>query len=250
MFMLLAAGKECTAGVTDADLTALSDPQVTIQNNHFLLPNDYSLIAAYAFGTTISALKIDSPSLRSMYLPFIRPLDRTLLPADEPNVCDFGDFALTLRRGEEVKLLASNAGGADEKNYCLLWLGDGRRTIQTGPIYTMRATSTITTVADTWTQGNLTFDQTLPAGRYSIVGMEVAGTALLAGRLILPGYFHRPGVVASQTLGQNSGKLFRAGGLGEYGDFANTAMPSVEVLKGSAASTAVTVHLDLIYKGR
>lgn len=249
MFLTLCNVSTCTAGASDVDLAAQVDPQVTVQNSHYLLSEDMKLLAAYVMGGNVTRAKLDSPKLRAMYLPFIVPVDRVTTPADEANVLDFSDAELVLRAGEELRFLASNDAGADEKNYVISFFGPRRAPIQNGPVYTMRCTATITTVTDTWTLGSLTFDQTLPSGRYSVVGLHVHGTGLIAARLVFPLSNKRPGCVCAQTAGQSTKALFRRGKMGEFGQFSNTALPSIEVLKGSAASTAVVAYLDLIYLG-
>jgi hypothetical protein len=249
MFITLCNVATCVAGASDTDLTAQVDPQVTVQNSHYLLNEDMKLLAAYVMGGNVTRAKLDSPKLRALYLPFLVPVDRVTTPADEANVLDFTGFELILRAGEEIRFLASNDAGADEKNYVISFFGSGNRNVPTGPIFTMRTTATITTVADTWTLGSLTFDQTLPSGRYSIVGAMVHGTGLIAARFVLPLTNKRPGVVCAQTAGQTSTSIFRRGRMGEFGQFHNTALPSIEVLKGSAAATSVVAYLDLVRLG-
>lgn len=250
MYSLLANVAAVTAAQVDADITAIQDPQITLSNSHYLLPEDRLLMGVYGMGANITQLKIDSPALRSMYLPYVRPLDRIAAPADEPNIALFTGYELTLRKAEEVKFLTTNDAGAGETHVVLSMVGDGRTQLMSGPIFTMKVTATITTVSGAWTSGSLTLDQSLPAGRYSVVGMDCFGTGLIAARLIFPSQVSRPGVVCCQNAGQNTGQIFRRGNMGEFGQFQNTSIPSIEVLKLSAASTAVTAYLDLIYLGR
>jgi hypothetical protein len=249
MLMTLANTVNATAAATAMEVTAVDDPQVTKTNSRHLLPQDLFLYAVYGAGTTIDSLKLDMPSLRSMFNPFIFPLDRLILPADEPNICDFSGFEHRLKAAEEIKYLTANSAGAAEQHYVISFLGDGRRNVTPGPCFTIQATATITTVANTWTSGALTFDQTLPAGRYSVIGMHAFGTGLISARLILPGQHNRPGCIAGQTAGNSGHKMFRMGRMGEYGTFRNTSLPALDVLKGSAAATSCTVLLDLVYLG-
>jgi hypothetical protein len=249
MYRTLASVATVTAGSSRHEIAAISDPQVTVQKSRHVLPQDEFLLAVYGAGTTISSLKLEMPSLRGMFNPFIFPLDRLILPADEPNICDFEGFEHRIKAAEEISWFTANGAGADEAHYVVSFFGDNRRNVTPGPVFTMQATSTITTVANTWTSGSLTFDQSLPAGRYSIVGMHAFGTGLIAARLILPGSSHRPGCVAGQTAGNSGHKMFRMGRMGELGQFRNVSLPSLDVLKTTAASTACTVLLDLVYLG-
>src|SRR5262249_15503135 len=145
--------------------------------------------------------------------------------------------------------ISNNLGAATEQEYCFVWLGDRMRNVPTGQVFTMRTTVTITTVANGWASGQLTFDQTLPSGRYSIVGLDVIGATLIAGRLILPGYAHRPGVIAGVDMGKFAGPIFRYGNMGEYGQFVNTALPQLEVFANAAGSQAIEAYLDLVKLG-
>ncbi len=89
----------------------------------------------------------------------------------------------------------------------------------------------------------------LPAGRYSIVGMDVFGAGIILARLILPGYAHRPGVIAVQNAGQFAGSLFRYGNMGEFGQFVNTALPQLEIFTNAAGAVSPECYLDLIKIG-
>lgn len=251
MFMTLVYTEVVSAGDTDNDITALADPQLTQQNNHHLPNRDTQLLAAYALGTSMTAVRIETPKLREMINPNIAPVDRAAVPPDEPNVLMFKDYELNLRAAEEIVVKASNnLGAATEQATVILWLGDSPGNPSPSPIYTLRCTYSITGVLNGFASGNLTFTQTLPTGRYEVVGMHAFGTALVMARLILPGFSHRPGVVAGANAGLNTSRFFRNGNMGVFGEFTNVALPQLEIFTNAAGASTGDVYLDLIPRGR
>lgn len=239
------------AGDTDNDLTALADPQVTQQNSHHLLNRDSLLLAAYGLGTSMTTVRMETPKLREFINPNICPVDRAAVPPDEPNVCFYSDYELMLRAGEEISVKASNnLGAATEQATVIIWTGDRPASPSPASIYTLRCTYSITGILNGFASGSLTFTQTLPTGRYEVVGMHAFGTALVAARLILPGFSHRPGVVAGATAGLNTSRGFRKGQMGVFGEFTNVALPAVEIFTNAAGASTGDVYLDLIQRGR
>jgi len=251
MHMLIAYSETVAAGDVDNDITAVSDPQLTQQNSHHLPNRDVLLLAAYGLGANMTTVRLETPKLREMLNPNIRPLDRAANPPDEPNVAFFLGYELTLRGGEEVVVKASNnLGAATEQATILLWIGDRPAPAGNAPVYTLRCTYSITGVANGWASGNLTFTQTLPSGMYDVVGMGVFGTNMVAGRLILPGYAHRPGVPGGANAGLNMRPNFRMGNFGLFGTFTNVALPQLEIFTSAAGASSGDCYLDLIYRGR
>ena len=140
-------------------------------------------------------------------------------------------------------LVAETASGA-EQEYGLVWLTDGPAQPVTGEIFTVRSTNASTLTAAAWTNGALTFSQTLPKGRYRVVGMRAQSAGLVAARLVFIGYPWRPGVVGTDSAGDAAPDIFRAGRLGSWGEFDHNTPPSVDFLSVSA-DTSQIVHLDL-----
>lgn len=239
------------AGDTDNDITAVSDPQLTQQNSHHLPNKDTLLLGAYVLETSVTRVRIETPKLRELYNPYIRPLERAAAPPNRANFASFEGYELNLRGGEEIVVKASNnLGAATEQCTVVLWIGDRPSSVGNAPIYTMRTTYSITGVANGFASGNLTFDQTLPSGSYDIVGMSVFGTNMVAGRLILPGYSHRPGVIGGADAGKFMGDHFRMGNMGVFGTFTNVALPQLEIFTSAAGASTGDCYLDLIYRGR
>lgn len=251
MFMTIFYSETVNAGDIDNDITAVADPQLTQQNSHHLPNRDTLLLGAYVLETSAIRTRIETPKLREMYNPYIRPLERAAAVPNRPNYASFLGYELMLRGGEEIVVKASNnLGAATEQCTVILWIGDRPVPPANAPIYTMRTSWSITGVANGFASGNLTFDQTLPSGNYDVVGMAVFGTNLVAGRLILPGYSHRPGVIGGVDAGKFAGDYFRMGNMGVFGSFNNVALPQLEIFTSAAGAATGDCYLDLIYRGR
>lgn len=251
MFNTIFYTEVVNAGDTDNDITAVADPQLTQQNGHHLPNRDTLLLAGYALGTSMTQVRVETPKLREMINPNLAPVERAAVPPDEPNVMFFRDYELALRGGEEIAVKASNnLGAATEQATIILWIGDRPTSPSPASIWTLRCTYSITGVLNGFANGALTFTQTLPTGRYEVVGMHVFGTALVAARLILPGFSHRPGVIAGATAGLNTSKGFRRGEMGVFGEFTNVALPQLEIFTNAAGVSTGDCYLDLIPRGK
>ena len=129
--------------------------------------------------------------------------------------------------------------------WALLWLAEGPVAPVHGDIHAVRATTGHTTAGDIWENVALTFDQTLPVGRYQVVGMRAIGTALLAARLVFIGYGWRPGVPACAVLGDGEVHAFRKGKFGAFGEFEFDQPPTIDLL-GTGVTSTEEIYLDLI----
>jgi len=106
----------------------------------------------------------------------------------------------------------------------------------------MRGAGTTTAAAGVWTQCPITWQDTLPAGIYAVVGLEFVGVTALAARVIFEDQVPRPGCVGSGLLATGSNDIFLGGRLGIWGRFNSNRMPNIEILC-NAADTAQTVFL-------
>jgi len=140
-----------------------------------------------------------------------------------------------------VKVSVSAAGRAS----ALALFCDGPLAPVTGEIFTVRATSSTTLTAYQWTNGALTFAQSLPKGRYAVVGMRALSAGLIAARLVIPGYAWRPGCIGYDAENDTEDDVFRGGRMGVWGEFDHDLPPTVDFLSISA-DTSEVVYLDLI----
>lgn len=243
----LAAWRQSITSTALIAINAVADPHLTIAGADVRVPIFATkLLAAYAGGVDAAQAQLNSPSLRS-FVPFdVAPVDVAALPSSTKALAENWDTPYELIVNEPLNALIANAAGGANIANMLVWLGDQAITPITGEILTVRATSATTLVAGAWTNCALTFSNVLPAGKYAVVGMRAESATALAGRLVLPGFGHRPGCIGNATVGVGAtDKMFRYGNLGRWGEFVNTAPPTVDFL-ATAADVAERVWLDIM----
>lgn len=250
---VLAFAASNTAGGTNIDTAAISDPQMPRQNSHFLPPVDLYLTEIAVFGDAISDARLVSPSLRLPFLPYLYPLNTVANSAGfgtDPNIADYRLNPFRARMLEELELDTSNTKGTASECGAIVFFSTGPLDppVQ-GQIFTLKCTASITCVAYTWTSGTLTLGQTLPQGEYTVVGMFCQSATGLAARLIFPGDpmigQWRPGCVAVAAIGNRGPFAGRKNPRGTWGKFKNTALPQLEMFCASTDSSQV-VFLDLV----
>lgn len=236
---------------TLAQLAAVADQHVTVSGDNITVPDGLAFLAgAYFSGVSITQGRIDSPSLRGLLFPDIEPLARTTggEPGTPPEFHDWFERPIPLVAGEVVRALAAEDGVGATRRYAFLWLSSGPIAPVAGNIFTVRVTNATTLTADAWTNGALTFDQTLPVGRYQLVGARFQGGGLIAFRMVFPGPNTRPGGLGCDADGDLDHPRFRRGMSGVWGDFRDNAPPTVDFFSNAADSSQVG-HLDLIKVG-
>lgn len=220
----------------------IADQHVTVRGDDLTVPELNQIIAAIIAGSALSRAQIQSPSLRPLWLEDIGKETGSESFAGMAGVlCDYKENPIPLVTSEKLNVFTIHT--ADGR--ALIWLADGPISPVSGLIRTLRATVVTHSVADVWTHSILTLGQTLPAGRYQVVGMRAVGTNLLAARLIFVGYSWRPGVPAGLTEATIDYEVFRRGRFGAFGEFEFDQPPSVELL-GTGVSASEQIFLDLI----
>lgn len=235
-----------TAGLTNVDIAAVNDQSLTISNGHYVLTEPARLAGVYSQGTSITRSRVNTPTLRAISLPYLEPVNRAVLPGNLPPFAKLGDYSLPLTPIDEIAFETSNdLASSTEVHTVGAFFQFGMRPIPTGAAYTLRATSTFTATANSWTSGAFVLDQVLPAGRYSIIGVRVIAANAIFGRLIFPAQTYRPGTIASASEGQNDFGIVRMGSMGELGQFDSIAQPQLEIF-ANGSCTSQTVYMDCI----
>lgn len=246
MFHLLAYTANQAVTATPVALTALTDVYATISpNGNYFLPRDLRVGMGYAQGPNITQARINSPTLRQISLPHIQPVATASAPPSNQQFVPLLQNGPSIPAADELSVETTNGGGAAERQFALLWMHDGNLNVPVGDRITVRATATNTGGNLVWSASTFALDQLLPNGRYAVIGMDIVGANLIAGRLVFPESGPKPGVLARQSLGVFPNPIFRNGRLGTFGQFESTAPPSLEIL-GSAAGTTQTLFLDLV----
>lgn len=241
------AFSEGTSSATLDYVAAVADPHIRVSGDDIIVPELNKLVGYYAIGSSMTQARLSSPSLRAVVEPDIEPFDFDMEPVSNPNFHDRFDTPFELARSEAINFEVISVGtGASPIDRCIVWLGDGAKpAVPAGKMITVRATGTTTLTTSTWTNVNLTFSQTLPAGRYAVVGMRAASAGAIAARLVFSGTPWRPGVIGCDTDQDVMPDRFRYGKAGVWGEFEHNEPPTADFLSNSADTTE-TVHLDLI----
>lgn len=245
----LVAWSSATAGI-NASLTALPavpDPHVRVVGNDIYVPVDFKYLwGAAPIGATMTRAQLSAPSLRRTFLVEQAPFDIGALPSSPYKYITRDSDPIQLDGGEAIDAFITNT--ASDRETVLAWLGPGPSKPDLRPSFTMRVTATPTAVAGQWTNGSITFDQTLPAGRYDLVGARFRSTNLIAFRFVFVGGTYRPGAVGYAASNILDNPLWRDGNAGIWGNFAHNAPPTVDFL-ANAADASFTGEIDLVYVG-
>lgn len=231
-----------------SDSPAVTDGWATVTNNHFIMQEDMDLLIAVGFGITITRLQLNLPHWRFVNQPEIVPVVRTWdgLEAKDPYMLE--PKTLVVNNIDELQALVSTSATATGGVLTALWLAPRTRTLNVpaGDVYPCRFTAAIAGATGAWARGNITFDSTLPAGEYAVLGMDVVDVSSQLARLRFQNYTMLPGTwVRNGATGVNN-RIFRNGRLGNWGQFKNTAQPSLEIFSANGGATAQSGVLDLV----
>src|SRR5260221_3759407 len=247
----LIAYSAAAAGINAAlaALPAIADPHVRVVGNGIYVPKDLPYIwGATGIGPTMTRAQLQSPSLRRTFLHEVAPLDvGAALPASPRKIILGEDQPIPIDAGEELDVNITNT--ASDRETVLVWLGPGIAKPSPKASFTLRVTSTPTAVAGTWTNRALTFDQSLPAGAYELLGARFRSTNLIAFRFVFVRGTYRPGLIGYAGTTSLDYDKFRFGNLGIWGTFQHNAPPTVEFL-ANAADASFTGEIDLAYLGK
>ena len=241
MFTLVGYHKAAVSA-TLLPLQPIADPHVTVAGNDLTVPELNQIVALLCVGGAPTQAQVQAPSLRRLVQEDIPAYIATEVCTGAVDVIvDKRDVPLILERSE--KLNAYTIHTTDGRVF--VWLSDGPITPVSGDIRTVKCTTGHTTAGDLWQNVALTFTQTLPAGRYAVVGMHGHGTALLAARLVFVGYSWRPGVPTGALAANPGLPMFRNGAFGTFGEFEFDQPPSIDLL-GTGVTSTEEIYLDLI----
>jgi len=231
--------------VQNADVPAIADDWLSVQNSHFFPQQDYRLFWAVGIGLAMDRMRIVSPSKRLVSLPLIRPLNVAAAPANITPTADYRDDLFRIFALEELSVNADMNAVGPNRVFCVMGLGDRIDPAPTGDLFTIRATSTTAASVNVWTTLALTFVDTIPQGNFAVVGLEVQSATAIAARLIFENQYMRPGAISITSLANRADVLHRKGGMGLMGTFKAQRTPIPQVLC-TAADAAHEVYLDLV----
>lgn len=240
-------------GTSYGVLPGTVDPVLSLQNgNVYLSGVKLRVLGGVILGASLTGAQLDAPSLRTLALPEVYPGIAAAAVPDRYAISWYGGNGPVVQGNENFGLRVSVGGAAPSDNFGGLWLTPAYQPGQSGPVTTIPFTGTITAVKGQWVAGALTPATQLAVGTYQVVGMEVIAASTFLARLIFPGTStqFRPGVVANTAYGRTGQFQYnRYGGMGSFGSFQSTAIPSLEIFGLAAGAAAPVVYLDLIKTG-
>ena len=241
------AYRQAAAGVSTSlkALTPLPDPTVHIEGTVLYVGALNRLMMVYPLGVGMTQARLDAPSLRRVYLPDLNPIDTLAEPASPALGIINLEAPLALLRGEGLQVFAAGPSTPTNDLWSIVNLCDVPILPVKGEIFTIRCTVTTATTANAWSNQELVFGQTLPVGRYQVVGAAIVSATGLAFRLVPIGGGSRAGGMAQDAVGDIVPRGQRYGGWGVWCEFDSHTPPSIDFLT-IAAETPSGVFLDLI----
>lgn len=238
---------ESLAGTTAYKGTAaLLDETVTVSGDIIYCPSlEYMIGVAVVGGTIGTNAYVKSPSLREMNYYEVGNIITALNPADMGVDIFHPENAIKLEKDEGIELFLKESTTTTEIRNGAIFLSDGSIDTIQGEIYTIHATATITSVTGQWVNGAITLDQTLPTGRFRVVGARCQGATGCFFRLVFKEQANRPGGLCVTTPDAVDVPLQRMGGLGVWGEFDSRNLPSLEMTAGTAAAQSPQLWLDV-----
>ena len=205
-------------------------------------------LLGYVRGVNVTGARLNSPSLRAIGPPQISPFDTAAAPPNLPPLVRYRECGPIIPPYDPFVFEVSTAVAVAADAQAVFLFGDKQPEPDRRSSRTIIVSAAITQVVNNWVAGQLVLPQTLPAGRYAIVGMAAFGAGLLAARLIFPTQLERPGVLAQQAINEYDDSDYRYGQFGVIGEFSNIALPALEVF-AFGAGAAQTIYLDIVPLG-
>lgn len=221
-------------GVSNYDSTPAVDGWLTIQNGHYLPHIPLYLYGGWFGGVNLTAVTLVTPRSRMVVPPRLYPIQGAVVPPDRPHIFDRRKNPFTLNAVEEVSIQMNVGGAANALNYAVMFWGNSLDPVPQGDLYTLHGTSTSAAIAGAWSPCNVIWDQTIPAGNYSVIGTQHQSTNGVAHRLFFKDQVMRPGFLSLTSLGNIGEPSYYFGGWGQLGQFNTTAYPTVEVFCNGA----------------
>lgn len=224
-------------------VTGVADQHVRVSGNDIYVGDLNQVIAYAASGKTITDARLSSPSLRRVALEDIGSVQAVAYDADHYawEAIWKTESPRLLESDEALNLLTQGTIGDDTCGVVLL--ADGPIVPVSGDIVTIGFTANIASTVRSWTNGAVTFEQTLPVGRYQIVGCDLFSTVAAkarAFRLVPIGEVNRPGGFTRplRTATGETTKIQRMGGLGVWCEFDHLTPPTIDLLGGTVVAAA------------
>lgn len=161
-----------------------------------------------------------------------------------PELTVFPLAPLRLEPNEFVRAFVQSTPGGAVRHFVLAWFSDSILLPLNEAAFTVAATASIAQQNFRWMSGPITFEQSLPVGRYVVLGMRCRALTGIAARLIFRGQLGRPGGPIVSAVTEPDDERFRRGNMGVWGSFLQEDPPLLDVYHGTAV--AQDIILDLV----
>lgn len=249
MYHLAAYYKDITTA-TLMELEEVPDGIFASTNKHLQPPADAQLIWAYAAGSALERVQIETPFLRQVVSPWIRPIANSLVPISLPEVAWYLDTTFRFRALEEIIVRGYQASGGNDDTVVLLAIGDSLQPVPGGMYYTLRGTVAPAYTAFVWNlipPSDITWDVQLPQGRYALCGIDAIASEGIGLRTTFDGQFYRPGVLTSAALVDLHDPKFTDHRVGKFGEFPQTNFPRFELFPSATnAAGDLEIYMQLV----
>lgn len=233
---------------TEEFVDGAADQHVRVVDDDIYIGKYNHIVAAMACAFAMRHAKLEAPSLRGVFSPFIVP--RVSLAGDSkdawmPQDLSHSPLVLATNEALNAKILVSEVHG-DHYNVVGVNLAEGALTPVTGTIHTLyiRDVGDVTVIGK-WNNLQLTLGIDLPVGRYQVVGAQCFSTSGGLFRLVPIGEDYRPGGIMADDKHPYNAGCQRMGNWGVWCEFDQLTPPSIDILPYTATNW-FTLALDLI----
>jgi hypothetical protein len=263
MHVLLAYNGNNAGPTSNFDLTALSDPDFSQRNGHYIFTEDYGIGYLFAQSLNMSDARLQAPTFSALNSDGFRitGFQKKAGLGGTPTLADrFVNYPVMMPKFEEIQAQASTTVAQQQWLLMSLLTSNWSKQIPQGPMIVMEGTTTaFTPTVNTWSGGqNISLTSNPRGGVYAVVRATCQFAAdILAFRLIFPrapmyrGRKLRPGWVAQNAVGDFDDAItqYDPFHLGVWGYFHTFELPQLEVLASTSAALTPIVRLWCVYLG-
>jgi hypothetical protein len=232
MWHTVAYAKSVANGGTDVNLAAVAENALIVgtQNGFRLLENMF-LMTAWSLPNNGTGFRLTSPKFAQFSKIEVLPVGPGPKETDGVLIASWPYRAPVFRPQEEVVASCDTGGTAAAVETLIACLAKSIEPPNPGEELTVKWTSTVAAVANTWTLlGAPTLAIVLPEGSYEMIASFLQSTNAQAHRWIFSGQFYRPGFPSTTAFTNRQWAGCYDYRQGIAGTFSNITLPQCEVM--------------------
>ena len=227
-------------------ITPIPDPTVQVNGNDILVPSGMNNVcsASAMINSAVATLRVQfrAPSLLAIVPIDVSPIAQGLVWPTLWTGQLVWNIPYPLVVAEPLDTLVQNGAAVMCRSF--IHFCDGALKPVGGKIYSIRFTSSSSTLTASWVNSPIIFSTVLPAGNYQVVGLRLWSANGVYARYVFKGSIWRPGVPMQTTEAAQDWPTFRWGNAGVFDVFNNITPPSMDVM--GITDTAQTGYMDFI----